>query len=371
VGQLVRDLSAGGGVYQTAFTLIPSQIGAPVFPKALAAVTSVASNLTNAIYAAAKFRNPYTLQGTIAIERRLTRFMALAVSYLESRGNKLWSAADQNLAGATILYQTYTINDTAGNPTGTYGTNLFATNFGQHFEVGNEASSRYKGATAQLRTAPLRGLSLQASYTWSHAYDDVSAPPIIGGEARATTSVKDYAGDWGPSAFDQRNRFVLNWMWKPRVTGSNAPAARLLLNGWQVSGIASAASSMRETALVDVIGQQFSKFTMAFPTSLNGSGGWSRVPFYGVNTLPIGATYNVDARVTKELAFTERLKATLMFEAYNAANRKNDTSVQTMAFTAVGGVLKPVAGLGTPNASYGYPFGTNARRLQVALRLSF
>jgi hypothetical protein len=60
-----------------------------------------------------------------------------------------------------------------------------------------------------------------------------------------------------------------------------------------------------------------------------------------------------------------------MIEAYNALNHKNYTSVEPIAFTAQAGVLKPVAGAGTPNASYGYPYGTNARRIQVALKLVF
>jgi len=371
-GQLVRDLSVGGGVYQTAFTLIGTQVGAPVFPKALAAISSVNANLQNVTYTAAKFRNPYTEQATLAIERRLTAFAALALTYVESRGNKLWTATNQNLLGAgTNTTKSYVVDDANGNQTGTYNPTLFTTNFSQHFQVDNEGSSRYRGATAQLRTALSHGLSLQLSYTWSHANDDLSAPRIIGGIVPATTSVADYRGDWGPSAFDQRNRAALNWLWKPVVTHGKDPLSRFLLNGWEVSGIAIAGSSMHETALVDVVGQQFSGVTMAFPTTLNGTGGWGRSPFGGVNTLPIGAQYNVDARVTRQLPFTERLKGILMFEAYNALNHQNNTSVQTTAFQAVSGVIRPVPGLGTPDASYGYPFGTNARRLQLALRLVF
>jgi hypothetical protein len=119
------------------------------------------------------------------------------------------------------------------------------------------------------------------------------------------------------------------------------------------------------------MGQQFSGVTMAFPSTLDGSGGWSRVPFEAPNTLPIGNQYSVDARISRELPFTSRLKGTLMVEAYNALNHKNYTSVEPVAFTSVSGVLKPVAGLGTPNADYGYPYGTNARRIQVALKFVF
>jgi len=61
----------------------------------------------------------------------------------------------------------------------------------------------------------------------------------------------------------------------------------------------------------------------------------------------------------------------LMFEAYNALNRQFDTSVNNVAYVATTGVLRPVSGLGAGNASYGYPFGTNARWCQVSFRLEF
>jgi hypothetical protein len=109
---------------------------------------------------------------------------------------------------------------------------------------------------------------------------------------------------------------------------------------------------------------------MAFPT-VTGFGGWSRVPFEAVNSLPIGNQYSLDARITRELPFTPRLKAFLMVEAYNALNHDNYTSVQPIAFTAVSGVLRPVANVGMPTADYGFPFGTNARRIQVALKIVF
>ena len=369
-GQLIRDLTVGGGVYQTNYTLIPNQVNSPVFPKPLASTSSVSTSLQNSLVTAAKFRNPYTEQGTVAIERRLTNFMALAVSFVDTLGQKLWTAQDLNINGAKVTSETYTINSASGAAASSYTTNVFSTNFARNWQIGNEGASRYIGAVAQLRTALSHGLSLQTSYTWSHATDDIGGPPVVG-IIPSTTSPGDYSGDQGPSALDRRNRLTLNWTWQPRVTKGNSIPERFFLNGWQLSGVATAASTLHQTALVDVMGQQFTGVTMAFPTSLNGFGGWSRVPFDAVNSLPIGNQYNVDARVTRELPFTSRLKGILMIEAYNALNHKNYTSVEPIAFTSVSGVLSPVAAVGTPNADYGYPYGTNARRIQVALKLVF
>ena len=110
---------------------------------------------------------------------------------------------------------------------------------------------------------------------------------------------------------------------------------------------------------------------MVFTNSLNGSGGWSRVPFEPVNSLLTGPQYNVDARLTRELPVTERIKGQLMFEAFNAFNTQFNTSVNQIAYVATSGVLKPVSGLGAGSGANGFPWGDNARHLQAAFRIVF
>jgi hypothetical protein len=118
-------------------------------------------------------------------------------------------------------------------------------------------------------------------------------------------------------------------------------------------------------------GQQFSDIPMAFPTTLNGGGGWGRVPFLPVNSLYSGPEYTVNVRLSRALPFGERLKGKLLFEAFNLSNSQYDTGVNTVAYVATGGVLTPVPRLGAGNASHGYPNGTNARSCQVSFRLQF
>ncbi|MBZ5584022.1 MAG: hypothetical protein LAQ30_17785, partial [Acidobacteriia bacterium] len=135
--------------------------------------------------------------------------------------------------------------------------------------------------------------------------------------------------------------------------------------------IATLGSPLSLSALALSSGQQFSGITPVYATSLNGSGGWARVPFYPVNSLPLSSQYDVDGRITRTFSFGERLKASIMFEAYNAFNQQWNTGVNSIAYLATGGVLKPVTGVGLGNASAGPLDGTNARRCQVALRISF
>jgi hypothetical protein len=217
------------------------------------------------------------------------------------------------------------------------------------------------------------GLAAQVSFTWSHAFDDVSGPPLVA-FIPATLTPAAYRNDESNSPFDQRKRLVINWTWQPRPVKSDSIQARVL-NGWQVSGIFTGATGMPETPVVQVIGQQFAAagktYLTVYTNSLNGSGGWSRVPFETPQLMRTETAYVANARVTRMVSFSERLKGMLMFEAYNALNRQYSTSLNTIAYTAAAGLLRPVPDVGVGNASSGYPFGSNARYCQVAFRLEF
>ena len=68
----------------------------------------------------------------------------------------------------------------------------------------------------------------------------------------------------------------------------------------------------------------------------------------------------------------EACSLSFMFEAFNIANNWSPTSLATQAYTETKGVLTytPTAfGFGT--ADGGFPDGTQARRLQIAARLTF
>jgi hypothetical protein len=149
------------------------------------------------------------------------------------------------------------------------------------------------------------------------------------------------------------------------------PVARYLLNNWQISGLASVSTGLPFTPTVIVQGQQISGTTTIYTNSLNGSGGWNRVPWEPIGTMRPQTMYPVNLRLARSLPFGERFKAQLSFEAYNAFNMQYDTSLNTIAYVAKAAVLRPVSGLGAGNSSWGWMDGTNARRAQVSLRVTF
>jgi hypothetical protein len=162
-------------------------------------------------------------------------------------------------------------------------------------------------------------------------------------------------------------------MWQPTFTQSTSTLAKYLVNGWGLSGIFTVASANPWTPTVTFSGSTSSQFTgvnLAFST-LNGSGGWNRVPFLPVGSVNVDQIHRVDARLERQLPFSERVKGKLMFEAFNVFNMMYNTGISTQAYTAAGGVLTPNPSLGQGTQSQGFPDGTNARRAQVALRVTF
>ena len=377
LGNGLDTLFLGNGRYQTSISVNPNQTGAPVFPVIVPNAQSVPAGTAQVTFAANNFYNPYTQQGTLAVERELTRDMSLTVSYIWSRGIGLWTSKDLNVAPSTVN-GTYTIQDASKNVVGTYTTPLYTAKYDPRYshiyQVENGGQSWYDGLAVQLRKRMKYGLSGLFSYTWSHAIDDAyqeGATYTIGLTNPSTYPGGNYLADKGSSGTDQRHRAVISWLWSPTFTKSTSAAARYLVNGWELSSITTLASAEPVWATVNVSGQQFTGITTLYTSSMNGSGGWNRVPFWPVNSLDIDRIYRVDARLSRGIPIGERMKASLMFEGFNVFNTQYNTGVNQQAFAASKGVLTPTTGLGVGNQSQGFPDGTNARRCQVALRFVF
>jgi hypothetical protein len=377
-GNGLNTLMLGNGVFQPNIYVTPTTAGSPVFPNVFSNATGLPSGTVNLQYAASSFRNPYTQQGNVAIERQIGKNIGLTVSYIWSRGIAIWTQRDVNL-GAPAPAVTYKILDAAGNQTGTYTIPVYITGnkvdsrYGKILQVENGGQSWYNGLAVQLRKRMSHGLSGGFSYTWSHAIDDADmqgASWNIGWNYNNVTSPGNYPADKGSSSLDQRHRAIINFMWEPTFTDSKSATARFLINGWQLSAITTLASAQPTTATVNVSGTQFTGVSLTY-TTLNGSGGWNRVPFWPVNSLDVDQIYRVDARITRQIPISETVKLNLSFEAFNATNTISNTGVNTQAYTATSGVLRPTANLGIGNQSQGFPDGTNARRCQLSLRLVF
>jgi len=376
-GSLIQTLNFSNGLYQPQILVTPTTAGAPVFPNIVGSLSGFPQGAVSLVFASPNFRNPYTLQGDFAIERELTQNLGLTVSYVYSHGVQLFTNRDLNI-GAAGPAATYRINDTSGNQVGTFTTPTYlASNrvdprYQRIIQAENGGQSWYNGLVVQLNKRFSHGLQGSVAYTWSHAIDmgNIGA----GSDALFFDTLRTYANgsfsaDKGSSSLDQRHRLVLSSIWSPTFSKSQSVLARYLINGWQLSQITTIASPFFATPTVNVSSLPFTG--ASFTNTLNGFGGSTRVPFLPFNYLEVDNIYRVDARISRELPFTERIRMWLNFEAFNLFNTVSNTGVNTQAYSSANGILTPTPGLGVGNQSQGFPDGTNARRAQVSLRLIF
>ncbi|MBM3736983.1 MAG: TonB-dependent receptor [Acidobacteria bacterium] len=378
---LVNNLILVNGVSQRSFSLqgnVPADLTAgPVFPAKLTSLSRTPPPGTVSLqFAAPDFRNPYTQQADFGIERELTRNVGMTVSYIWSRGLRMFTVRDLNI-GPTGAPVTYRINDANGNQTGTYTTptyrlaNRVNPNWRGANMIDNGGNSYYNALAVQVRQRMMRGIESSAAYTWSHAIDfnQGGASNNLFFNSPRSLFNGDYRGDKSTSGLDQRHRLVVTTIAQPRFVKSDGALARYLINHWQLSQISTFASPNYFTPTIFVSGAPFAG--AANITSLNGFGGSSRVPFLSAAILPAQKIVRTDARLTKIFPVKESWQVHFNFEAFNLFNNVSDTAVNGQAFQATNGVLTPTARLGEGSASTGFPDGTNARRAQISLRLVF
>ena len=363
----VDALYLGNGRYQTSLTINPAQSGAPLFPNIVASPAGAPAGSKNLAYALSKIRYSYSPQTTVSVERRLGGGWEAAVRYLSNPGYRLHTLKDVSL-GDSATSRTYTVLNASGGTAGLFPAALWTSRAGSvnaHvYEVYSGGNSSYQAMLAELKKGFSHGVTAQASYAWSHAISNTGGPWVL-----PTIPASTYNGkpelDRGNTGADQRHRLVLSWNWEPALP-SGAPAiARTLVNGWQQSAILTLASGLPATALAAVAGQQFTGVSMAYTSSLTGSGGWARVPFYPVNSLRNESQSNLDLRVSRAFSFTERVAARLALEVFNLFDNQPSTAVNNIAFVASGGTLSPVRDLGAPVRA------APPRSAQLAIRLEF
>jgi len=376
-GQALDTLLNGNGLTQTSILANPNQTNAPIYPRVLTFGTS--ANLSNLMYVSGKLRNPRTAETSIALEHQVGHHTTVSLSLLDARTTKLWTGEDVNLAGPTKSV-TYPIYDATAVVVNSYTTSVWSakndTRYAHVWSIDNGAWSRYDAGVLEVRHRMAHGLSLQATYTLSHA-TGVNTGPMVGGVFPLESTPLLGVTDKAELPTDQRHRAVLHWTWQPTLVRNDSWAARYLINGWQLSGIAMAASGQPVTPTVLLTGNQFSTVTMAYFNTLNGSGGWARVPFDPVGAFRTGAQRTLNARLARTIPLGERVQAAVGVEAFNLFNTQWTTSVNTISYIAVAslpvgttngpysGVLRPVAGAGLANAA------APARQLQWNFRLTF
>lgn len=105
--------------------------------------------------------------------------------------------------------------------------------------IQNDEIANYDAMNVVLRQNFNHGLTMLMSYTWAHALD-VSTDSNGGG---APMNPYNWAGDYGNSSWDVRNRFVGSFNYElPFFKGASSAFTRYTLGNWQINGIFTAQS---------------------------------------------------------------------------------------------------------------------------------
>ena len=381
---LINTFFVNNNVYQKSITYnsaTAAQLAAgPVYPSFLPSTNfNPPAGTTDIVFADPNLRNPYTHQANIGVERELSSTLSLNVSYAWSRGVRLYGVRDLNVGplGAPI---TYKIADLQGAIVDTYTTPTYRlprpdARYRRISLIDNPGLSYYNGLLTQLNKRFSKGFQASASYTWAHAIDlnqSGGNNNIFFGSTPTSYANGDFTSEKGSAANDVRHRGGISIVWDPTFVHSNSAWARFLINNWQLSQVTSLQSSQPINSTTTVSGNAFTGAQVS--GSLNGlGGGFSRVPFQSVSNLDLDSIYKVDARLAKKLPFTERITVYLQFEAFNVFNTPFDTNRRAAEYslTTATNTLFPIASYGSGNSTAVSPDGTNARRAQVSLRVTF
>ena len=403
VSQITDGLAKGNGSYQPSYSLsstVASQFAAgPVFPTYLPTNPSGAANAPTIQFDTKDFRNSYSEQAQLSVQRELMKSTSMTVSFISSRGIHIATAYNANLSTPTASY-TYLIDDAAGNQVGTFTAplytraNLINPNYNGVYAMSSNANSWYNGMSVAVNHRYSSWFQGSLGYTWSHTIDD-----NVGGAAGATGSSgvlfaqtaptsfynNNFAAEKGSSATDQRHKLLLTAIMNPKFTNGNSWMERNIVNGWQLSILSVFASAfpidstiggVSSTTLPTVAG------TTLFATStINGLGGFNaqRVPFQPVGNLDVPDTFRTDARLSKFFNVTERVKIQLGFEAQNVFNHliiAGASPLQQQEYSLIKNsagqsVLVPFANYKQVLATQALLGESTARRAQASLRITF
>jgi len=96
---------------------------------------------------------------------------------------------------------------------------------------------KYHALALTFTQRPWRGLTLNATYTWSKALDDASNPGADNAEPNFPQDPANLAAEKGLSDFDHRHRFVTNFLYQIPFLRNSEGWMHTAFSGWQVGGI--------------------------------------------------------------------------------------------------------------------------------------
>jgi hypothetical protein len=169
---------------------------------------------------------PRVQQYNFGIQHHLTRGVVADVSYVGTKGTHLSDTRNINqpLPSQAALVLAGKLNVNQARPYAGYG------NMNMYF---NGTNSNYNSLQAYVRTEQYHGLTLQASYTWSHSLDYASGD-VPGNNHQ---DAYNWSLERATSNFDRRQMFLLSYVYNIPLLSSANGFVKAVFGNWQFSGI--------------------------------------------------------------------------------------------------------------------------------------
>jgi hypothetical protein len=281
----------------------------------------------------AHFPNPYSIQRYFGIQRELPFGLLLDTAYVGNRGLHITMNRTANLANRL----------TGAVPDPQFGSFLF---------YDDSDASWYDSWQTSLSRRMTNGLSYGLSFTWAHnlsyGSDDLQLDTV-------PQDFNNVHNDKASTPFDIQKSFRANFLYTPPVTkwtGWTSRPAKLLVDGWQISGIFVAnsgapinitdnnsANPVDRPDLAPGVNPIFGNFSSTLqylnPAAfisvplVTASGEQVRPGNLGRNILRAPGMWNQDLSIAKDFAITERVRLQLRGDAFNSLNHTNLSGLTT------------------------------------------
>jgi hypothetical protein len=279
--------------------------GAPAFPAIPSATAVVQQNVTTV---SPGFKNEYTWNATAQLQQELGRHDTFTLGYVLANGRNL-----QFLHNINPTTPISTLGD--GRPV--YGPARLDPQFNQINQVESGANTSFNALVFNYTHALLRGIQLNANYTWSHSISD--APDVNSFEQNiAIEDTSNRKRDRSNSIVNHPHAFNMTAVIEPTISLSNRIVNEV------------ANHNLIALLLNTESGDQSSILT---GTTINGDSsvaGVTRPLGVGRNSVRSPNVYQMDARYTRTFPkFFDRLATSVFIEANNIFNHTNVTGIAT------------------------------------------
>ncbi|HET7434818.1 MAG TPA: TonB-dependent receptor [Thermoanaerobaculia bacterium] len=353
---MIGTAHSNNGINVQTITFTGAQL--PAYPNVFTSIPTGATIPKPTIVVFDKdYENPQVHQGSLGVEHGLTNDILVGMTYQYVKGEDLSRSTDINI-GTPTAANSAIVGD--GSVSYTKYTSRPFSHFARIIEFQSSARSRYDGVTLDLQKRFSHNWQARIAYTYSTVKDDKpDATAVVPGtdDAKFVSDPGNFGADYTYGDNDVRHRVVLSGVWSLDAYAQTLSSgwARVLAEGWSISGIASYQTGQPFTPVV------------GFDLNNDGNASNDIAPGFRRNSFRLPSQFSVDPRVTRDIRLPHGLGLQLIAEAFNVFNRSNVSAVNRTyySYNSTKNELTNLAAFGTPTTSAG------PRIVQLAAKLIF